>query len=209
MALSITNTTPVYYQDSGVPAPSYLSQFVTIELGQFYLNNSNADFYICKDNSNQNALVWTKIPRLDQLTQSQANWTETNSSSASFIQNKPTRIQSSASRSLNSAFQISSTRDSLVNYSIDIACTLSLTTGQTGTVFLEIASDSGFTTNVQELGRSVNGNTGTLTLGLNLTQNATSTLSGYVPAGYYCRIRTANTVGTPTFNYRSGQEILL
>lgn len=125
------------------------------------------------------------------------------------LSNKPTRSQSISSRTLNSAFQLSNTRDAFVNYSVDIACTLTLTSGQTGTVFLEIASDSAFTTNLQEVGRTINGNTGSLTLGLNITQNATCTVGGYVPAGYYVRLRTANTSGTPTFAYRGGQEVLL
>lgn len=119
------------------------------------------------------------------------------------------RSQSSVTRSLNSCFQISSSRDSLVAYSVDIAATLSLTSGQTGTVFLEFYNDSGCTTGTQEVSRFVNGNTGSLTVGLNLTQNATGTLSGYVPAGKYVKLRTANTSGAPTFNYRSGQEVLL
>lgn len=120
-----------------------------------------------------------------------------------------THTQSSASRSLNSPFQINTSRGALVNYSVDVSCTISLTSGQSGTVFLEIASDSGFTTNVQELCRFLNANSGTLTIGLNLVQAVTGTLSGFVPSSYYCRIRTANTVSTPTFTYRSGQEILL
>lgn len=111
-------------------------------------------------------------------------------------------------RSLDSCFQISSTRAAFVNYSVDIAATLSLISGQTGTVFLETYSDSGCTTGTQEITRFVNGNTGTLSLGLNITQNVTGTLTGYVPAGKYVKIRTANTSGTPTFNYRSGQEVL-
>lgn len=119
------------------------------------------------------------------------------------------RSQSSVSHSLNACFQISSSRDSLVNYSVDIATTLSLTSGQTGTIFLEIYSDSSCTTGTQELSRTVNGNGGALTLGLNLTQNVTGTLTGYVPSGSYVKIRTANTVGTPTFTYRSGQEVLM
>jgi len=119
------------------------------------------------------------------------------------------RSQSSVSRSFNSPFQISVTNDALVNYSVDIACTLSLTTGQTGTVFLEICNNSSFSSGVQELCRFVNGNTGTLTIGLNLSQNVTGGLNGYVPSGYWARIRTANTTGTPTFTYRSGQEVLL
>lgn len=142
--------------------------------------------------------------------QIQSDWTQASTGSLDYIKNKPAaRSQSAASRSLNVAFQISASRDSLVNYSVDVSCTISLTTGQTGTVFLEIASDSGFTTNVQELSRFVNSNSGTLTIGLNLIQALTGTMSGFVPSGYYCRLRTANTVSTPTFTYRSGQEILL
>jgi len=119
------------------------------------------------------------------------------------------KSQSTASRTLNSGFQVSTSRDALVNYSVDIQATISLTTGQSGTVFLEIATNSGFTTGLQELARFVNGNTGTLALGLSLTQNVTGTLSGYVPSGYYARLRTSNTTGVPTYNYRSGQEVLL
>lgn len=119
------------------------------------------------------------------------------------------RSFASVSRSLNSVFQPSTTRDVGVSYSVDVACTLSLTTGATGTVFLEYADDSGFTTSVVEVCRFVNGNTGTLTVGLNLTQNVTGSLSGFIPTGKFVRLRTANTVGTPTFNYRSGQEVFL
>lgn len=237
MALGVSSSNPPYYTDAGVPAASYVLSGVYVYKGQFYQNSTNSDLYICIDDSDQNALVWILIPNKNEIStyqaqadwgqsnnalpdyiknkptipaaQIQSDWTQSNSSSVDFIKNKPAAIsQSSASRSLNSGFQISATRNSLVSYSVDIATTLSLTTGQTGTVFLEIASDSGFTTNLQEIGRTVNGNTGTLTLGLNLTQNVTATLGGLVPAGYYCRLRTQNTVGTPTFNYRSGQEIL-
>lgn len=97
----------------------------------------------------------------------------------------------------------------MVNYSIDVATTLSLTTGQTGTVFLEYADNSGFTTNVVEVGRFVNGNGGSLTIGLNLSQTVTGNVGGMIPANKYARIRTANTTGTPTFTYRSGQEVLV
>lgn len=116
---------------------------------------------------------------------------------------------SAASRSLNTSYQISTTRNCLVSYSVDVSCSITLTTGQTGTVFLEYADNSAFTTNVVEVGRSVNGNGGLLTIGLNLIQDITSVLSGFIPSGKYVRLRTANTVGTPTFTYRSGQEVLL
>lgn len=112
-------------------------------------------------------------------------------------------------RGLNSAFQISATRAAQVSYAVDIACALSLTTGQAGTVFLEYADDSGFTTNVVEVNRFANGNTGTLAIGLALTQTATGGLAGMIPAGKYVRLRTANVTGTPTFTYRNAQEVLL
>lgn len=112
-------------------------------------------------------------------------------------------------RSLNSAFQISTIRDAQVGYTVDIAATLSLTTGQTGTVTLKYADDSGFTTNVQTVQSSVNGNGGTLAIGLGLTQTATASLNGMIPAGKYVKLVTANTVGSPTFTFRAAQEVLL
>ncbi len=118
------------------------------------------------------------------------------------------RTINSQARSLNSCFQVSSTKDALVTYSVDIASTLSLTGGQTGTVFLEYSDNSGCSTNTTEVSRFVNGNTGTLTIGLNITQNATGTLTGMVPAGKWVQLRTANTAGTPAFTFRSGQEVL-
>jgi hypothetical protein len=118
-------------------------------------------------------------------------------------------VFTATSRALNTAFQLSTARLGYVTYAVDIAATLSLTAGATGTVFLEAAADSGFTTAVREVARSVNGNTGTLTVGLGLTQNVTAIVSGYISANEWVRIRTANTVGTPVFTYRNGQEVLI
>lgn len=234
MSISPSLSFPSMFQDDGVPAASYMDIMLPIYAGQLFLNQTNNDLYICNDASDQEALVWERILREDQIptqvnsdwssssgvslilnkptisaAQIQSDWNQTSSGSLDFIKNKPVRTQSGASRTLNSAFQISSTRDAFANYSVDIACVLTLTTGQTGTVFLEIATNASFTTGVQEVGRTVNGNTGSLTLGLNITQNATATIGGYIPAGYYVRLRTANTSGTPVFTYQSGQEVLL
>lgn len=126
------------------------------------------------------------------------------------LTNRPAaRSQASATRALNSPFQISTTRDAQVAYSVEIAAVLSLSVGQQGAVVLEMASNIGFTTDVQELGRFVNGNTGTLSVGFSLTQNVAGTVIGYVPAGRFVRLRTVNLSGTPVFNYRTGQEVLL
>ena len=48
--------------------------------------------------------------------------------------------QSSASRSLNTIFQVSATRWSTVRYSIDISTTVSLAGSQIGTIILEMAT---------------------------------------------------------------------
>lgn len=127
------------------------------------------------------------------------------------LTNKPTLSKTFANptRTLNSAFQISSTRDSMVSYSVDISASLTLTGGATGTVYLEYADDSGFTTNVVTVNSTANGNTGALTIGLSLTQTSSATLTGMIPSAKYVRIRTANTSGSPSFIYRSSQEVLI
>jgi len=129
------------------------------------------------------------------------------------ILNKPTiptitpPSQSSATRALNTAFQISTTRPALVVYSVQITVTASIAGGQNGDVILEIASDSGFTTNVQTLSIAGNGQTYTLAVALQGVQPTTNIVSGFVPAGYYARLRTVNNAGTPAFTYRAGQEV--
>lgn len=120
----------------------------------------------------------------------------------------PIKSFANPSRTLNSAYQISTTREALVSYGVDISCLLNLTVGQAGSVFLEYADDSGFTTNVVEVTRTTNSNTGALTLG-STTQVSGTTLSGLIPIGKYVRLRTANTTGTPTFTFRRSQEVLI
>lgn len=139
----------------------------------------------------------------------QSDWTATSTSSQSYIKHKPALSFATSTRSLNTAFQISAGSAVFVSYSVDVASTLTLITGQTGTVILEYADDSGFTTNVVTAQSAVNGNTGTLAIGLNLTQTGTASVSAMIPAGKYVRLRTVNTTGTPTFTYRAGQEVLI
>lgn len=118
------------------------------------------------------------------------------------------RSQSSASRSLNSAFQISASRDAMVSYSVQITVTASIGGGQNGDVILEIASDSGFTANVQTIAIAGTGQTYTLAIALQGVQPQTGVVSGFVPAGYYARLRTVNNTGTPSYLFRVGQEVL-
>jgi hypothetical protein len=112
-------------------------------------------------------------------------------------------------RSLNTCFQVSASRDALVTYAVDIATSLSLSGGQAGTVYLRTYTNNTCTTGAQELARFQNGNTGTLTVGLAISQNVTGTLTGVAPAGVWIQLVTENTTGTPTFTARPGQEVIL
>ncbi|MFJ3117815.1 hypothetical protein ACIPI6_14870 [Pseudomonas protegens] len=118
------------------------------------------------------------------------------------------RSQAAATRSLNTAFQVSASRDAWVSYSVQITVTASIAGGQNGDVVLEIASDSGFTANVQTIAISGLGQTYTLAIALQGIQPQTGVVTGYVPAGYYARLRTVNITGAPSFTYRAGQEVL-
>jgi hypothetical protein len=119
------------------------------------------------------------------------------------------RSQSSATRALNTAFQVSTTRDALVIYTPRITVTASIAGGQDGDVFLEIANDSAFTSGVQPVAISGLGQTYTLAIALQGVQPQSGVVVGFVPAGKWVRLRTANNTGTPGLAYRVGQEILL
>lgn len=142
--------------------------------------------------------------------QIQSDWAQSSTGSADYIKNKPAnRSQSSTTRSLNTIYQPSSSRDVFASYSVQITVTASITGGQNGDVILETASDSGFTANVQTVAIAGNGITYTLAIALQGVQPMTATVSGLIPAGYYARLRTVNNTGTPSFTYRAGQEILM
>lgn len=120
----------------------------------------------------------------------------------------PARIQSSVTRALNSAFQVSATRDAQVSYSVQCTITASITGGQSCDIILEIATDAAFTAGVQTIGIIGTGQTYTLAVAIQGVQPQTAQVVGYVPAGYYVRLRTVNISGSPTYAYRAGQEVL-
>lgn len=119
------------------------------------------------------------------------------STGVSFATSYPTRA-------VNTAYQV--TGNTLVVSSIEIDATLSLTSGAKGTVTLKYADDSGITTNVKTASVGVNGNTGTLTIGLNTVGAGGGNVMGFVPAGKYYKFVTTNTTGTPTYTVLSTQE---
>lgn len=122
----------------------------------------------------------------------------------------PTRIMSAASRSLvtttsSTGFQLSSTRDYNVNYSVYAQVTAIVLGTNTADVYLEIAATNSTTpgdwTTISRSGISV--------AGVVSTSGNTQTVGGFVPAGYYARIRVAATganAGSAVFTYQVGQE---
>lgn len=120
----------------------------------------------------------------------------------------PTLSQSSVTRTLNTIFQISPSRWSSAVYSVQCTITASIAGGQNCDVIFEIASDAAFTLNVQTVSICGDGQTYTLAIALQGVQPSTKACSGWVPAGYYSRLRTVQNTGSPSFSYRAGQETL-
>jgi len=121
----------------------------------------------------------------------------------------PSRSFSYQTRALNTCFQVSASRDAMVAYGVDIAVSSTLASGQVGTVYLRVYTDSSCTTGTQEVIRASNGLTQALGLTVTLNANGTSVLTGVIPAGAWAQLVTENTTGTPTFTARPGQEVLL
>lgn len=109
---------------------------------------------------------------------------------------------STQTRSLNSAFQPSTTRPSSVSYSVSITVQSLLAGTNSGSVFLEISPDNSNWTTISQCALSLSG--------VASTQAASHCLSGHVPMGYYVRLRTAES-GTngADFDYLIGQETIL
>lgn len=111
-----------------------------------------------------------------------------------------------SAKNFNTAYQVSTTKQSRVYVSSQIACTLSLAGGQAGQIILEISANG--TSGWIYMGQLSSSNTGTLTIGLNTTQISGSQMSADLPPGYYWQLRTNNTTGTPTYTFNGGNEII-
>jgi len=107
-------------------------------------------------------------------------------------------------RSLNTAFQISTTQDAAVVYTVDISVTSLLLGGSSGRVFLEYADNAAMSTNLVAVNSSPNATGGVL----NVTNLGGGNVSGWIPSGKWVRIRTANVTGAPTYTFQGSQEVL-
>ncbi len=176
---------------AGVPDASVHNSAGTYaNIGEYFLNSLTNVLYFCIDGGVSQ--VWTQLMYLSQMQTMM-----------------PKRAFSNPVRTLNTAYQISATRDCQASYSIDITTSLSLLAGTSGTVFFETAENVAFTTNVKTIASFTNANTGALAVGLNLNQTETADMTRIVEAGLYVRLRTANNLGTPTFTFKNSQEVLL
>lgn len=103
--------------------------------------------------------------------------------------------------------QISTTQGTDVHYNGTIVTTATISGPAQGTLVLEVAPTNSATTgDWKEQGRCTNGQNITLALALNSVQTIGCELSGYVPAGYYSKIRSITTSGSPTFTLNSSFE---
>lgn len=117
------------------------------------------------------------------------------------------RTINTPTRAINTAYAPSTALPTLVLMSVEVDAALSLSGGAKGTCTLEVSPTSAFTTVVND-SEVVNGNTGTLTIGLNTVGAGGGTMVAYVPAGYQYKAVTANTTGTPTYTVLSTTEIV-
>lgn len=109
---------------------------------------------------------------------------------------------STPTRTLNSNFTPSATNHVWVSYTVRIACALTLSGGQNGTV--QLLSDTA-TTPTTSRARARNENSGTLVVGLAINNSQDIQLSYLVPAGHKVRLSSS---GTATMSIIDQVEVL-
>lgn len=115
-------------------------------------------------------------------------------------------FNNNVTRTLNSNYTISTTRDAMVSYSLSLSVTNPLVAGSsTASAFLEYSTDGG--TNWNTVSQATNSSSVALAVTIALTQPNTFVVSGMVPANSLVRLRTT-TAGTATVTYTRGQEVL-
>lgn len=122
------------------------------------------------------------------------------------VNNAPSHALQTVAAAAN-GFQLSSTRPSMVNYNVSVSSTATIAGAATGSVVLEIAATNSVTaTDWKTIGVVGNSQTVTLAIALQSIQVISGQVGGFVPAGWYVRLRSITTTGTVSFSYLSGQE---
>lgn len=99
---------------------------------------------------------------------------------------------------LNTAYQV--TTETEIGITGSVNTSLTLTAGASGALIFETADDSGFTLNVEEVGRIQSGLTGSLAVLFNVSNLNGATITGTVSALKHWRVRSATATGTPTYS---------
>jgi hypothetical protein len=110
-------------------------------------------------------------------------------------------------RAFNTAFQVSATKTAIVMYSIEASPTLSLTGGQTAKVVLSTSATSGGT--FTAVSGYKDANTGSLTIGLNMTDTAGGVVSSVIQPGYWVKLDTTGTTSGLTITLIALDETIL
>lgn len=204
-----------YAQPGGTTA-QYIRGDGSLATLDAYPAGTNPANYLTSISASQVTTALGFTPLTQAGTRSAISLTTTGSGAATYnsatgVINVPTpqtaqaRVFANPTRALNTAFQISATRDAQVVYTVDISVTSVLLAGASGRAYLDYADDSAFTTNVVTINSSPNATGGVL----NVTNLGGGNVTGIIPAGKYARIRTVNVSGTPTFTFQGSQEVLL
>lgn len=116
-------------------------------------------------------------------------------------------INNNVSRSLNTNYTISSSRDAQVSYSVSLSVTNPLLAGSsTASAFLEYSTDGG--SNWITISQAVNQSSVALSVTVAITLPNTQVLSGVIPANALVRVRST-TAGTASVTFNRAQEVLL
>lgn len=125
--------------------------------------------------------------------------------------NAPSRSVSTTNNTAN-GFQLSTTQNALVIYTVSISTTTTIGGPSAGTIVLEICSTNNATgsawTTVCPMGNS---NTATLAVVLQFVSLNTGVVFGVVPKGWFARLRSITPTGTVVYStaVTQGQEVLL
>lgn len=135
------------------------------------------------------------------VTVSAGNGVTITSSYPAFTVALPAITSNTVSHSLNSSFSLSATQGYDVSYSVYTQVTSALTGTNTADAFLERSIDNSTWVAI--------GQGGVMVTGVLSTSGGTQGLFGFVPAGYFLRIRTAAAganSGSAIFTYKYGLE---
>lgn len=118
----------------------------------------------------------------------------------------PSLTLSTPTRVIGTPFQLSTTRPALVSYSARVSSTLTVTGGAAGRIELRCDASNPPTT-VRK--RVAGGLTGSVVIGVAVTDIAEGDMSILVPPGAYVLLQSVSEVGTPTFSLTGQLELLL